>query len=543
VRLKLASMNAGAYLTPRGIAILVFALNLAACAKAVEPSRRATLIIATGQEPSSLNPLYLEGTIGYAISELGYSYLTNYDSRGNIVPDVTITVPSLANGGISANGKRVTYHLRRDVSWQDGAPLNSGDVIFSYRAIMNPLNAVPSRSCYDRVASIKAPGPYTVVVTFKRLYSPIVACFFGGDSNYPILPAHLLARYASLDRVAYNAAPVGSGPYRFTRWLRGDRLEMRPNPRYYAGRPAIARLSLRFIHDPSTTINQLLTNEVDATFFADASKIEILRAIPRHRIVVTPVPYFYTLSFNVTDPIAKNRAVRRSFALAIDRHDLVSKVTHGLYDADTAMRGLFTWASDPHAEGPRYDRRRARELLAKNGWITGADGVRIKNGRRLQVQLAFRTGSGVAAGFALLIVEYERAVGIEVTTKRYSPEEFLGHDGPLSQGRFQIALLSYQSNYDPDASWLLSCDQRAPNGSNYARYCDPAVDRALQLGIHVLARAARRRAYGFVQRQLLTDVPYDVLCQLSEVDVLPHRLQGYESPLLSPYGSVARWRL
>ena len=71
--------------------------------------------------------------------------------------------------------------------------LNSEDVILSYCAIMNPLNAVPSRSCYDRVASIKASGPYTVVVTLKHLYSPIVACFFGGDSNYPILPAHLLA--------------------------------------------------------------------------------------------------------------------------------------------------------------------------------------------------------------------------------------------------------------------------------------------------------------------------------------------------------------
>ena len=182
------------------------------------------------------------------------------------------------------------------------------------------------------------------------------------------------------------------------------------------------------------------------------------------------------------------------------------------------------------AEGPPYAPRRARELLAKDGWITGADGIRVKNGRRLQVQLAFRTGSNVAAGFALLIVEYERGVGIEVTTKRYSPEEFLGQDGPLSQGRFQVALVSYQSNYDPDASWLLSCDQRAPSGGNYARYCDPAVDRALRLGIHVPARAARRRAYSFVQRQLITDVPYDVLCQLSEVDVLPLRLQGYESP-------------
>ncbi len=513
-----------------------------ACTRTGVPPRPPALVIAVAQEPVSLNPLYLQGTIGYAISELGYTYLTNYDSNGNVVPDVAVTVPTLANGSISSDGERIIYRLRRDVSWQDGAPLNSRDVVFTYRAIMNPLNAVPSRYGYDRVASVEAPGPYTVVVKLNRPYSPIIAYFFGGDSNYPILPAHLFARYTSLDRVAYNAAPIGSGPYRFTHWARGDRLELAANPRYHGGRPTIARISLRFIHDPSTTINQLLTNEVDATFFADVSRIATFRALPHHRIVATPVPYFTALTFNVADPITNAPAVRQAFALAIDRHALVAKVTHGVYGADTGMRGLFTWAFDPRAGSPRYDPQSAQALLAREGWIAGADGIRVKNRRRLQLQLAFRAGSDIDAGFVALISENERAVGIDVTTKRYSREEFIAQNGPLSQGRFQVALFTYQSTYDPDASWLLSCDQRAPNGFNFARYCNPAVDRALQRAVYLFDRATRRRAYSFVQRQLLTDVPYDFLCQVSEIDVLPSNLEGYERPLLSPYNSVGRWR-
>ena len=514
-----------------------------ACTNTGAPPRRpAALVIAVAQEPVSLNPLYLQGTIGYAISELGYTYLTNYDSYGNVVPDVAVTVPTLANGSISSDGKRIIYRLRRNVSWQDGAPLNSRDVVFTYRAIMNPSNAVPSRYGYDRVASVEAPGPYTVVVKLKRPYSPIVAYFFGGDSNYPILPAHLLARYTSLDRVPYNAAPIGSGPYRFSRWVRGDRLELAANPHYYGGRPAISRISLRFIHDPSTTINQLLTNEVDADFFADVSRIAIFRALPHHRIIVSPGPYFSALTFNVVDPIMSTPAVRQAFALAIDRHALVAKVAHGAFDADAGMRGLFTWAFDPRAGSPRYDPQRAQALLAREGWIAGTDGIRVKSGRRLQLQLAFRAGSDIDAGFVSLIVENERAVGIDVTTNRYSREEFIAQSGPLSQGRFQVALFTYQSTYDPDASWLLSCDQRAPNGFNYARYCNPAVDRALQRGVYVFDRNARRHAYRFLQRQLLTDVPYDFLCQVSEIDALPSNLEGYERPLLSPYNSVARWR-
>jgi peptide/nickel transport system substrate-binding protein len=190
-----------------------------------------------------------------------------------------------------------------------------------------------------------------------------------------------------------------------------------------------------------------------------------------------------------------------------------------------------------------YDPQRAEALLTREGWIPGIDGIRIKNGRRLQLQLAFVASSGIASGFASLIVEYERAVGIDVTTKQYGIEEFVASGGPLSQGRFQVALVSYLSTYDPDASWLLSCNQRAPEGFNFARYCNPAIDHALQRGIYLFDRGARRRTYSFVQRQLLTDMPYDFLCQRSEIDVIPSRLAGYEHPLLSPYNSVARWSL
>ena len=272
----------------------------AACARAgPPPSRPGTLVIAVLQEPASLNPLYLQGGIGHAISELSYTYLTNYDSNGNVVPEVAVTVPSLTNGGISPDGKRIVYHLRRDVSWQDGA---HAELARRYLHVSRDHGPIERRSVslwlrprrFRRGAqSVHGDLEAQKAVFANRRY------FFGGDSNYPILPAHLLAQYASLDRVAYNAAPIGSGPYRFMRWVRGDRLEMSANPRYYAGRPAIGRISLRFIHDPSTTINQLLTNEVDATFSADVSQIAALRCIPHHRIVITPIPSFCALSFNV----------------------------------------------------------------------------------------------------------------------------------------------------------------------------------------------------------------------------------------------------
>ncbi len=123
-------------------------------------------------------------------------------------------------------------------------PLSARDVVFTYKSATNPANALPAQSGYDAIASVSAPSRYVVSVTLKRPYAPIVATFFGGDGR-PILPAHLLEKYANLNAVPFNTAPIGSGPYRVASWKRGDRLELVANDRYFAGTPKIAHLSIR----------------------------------------------------------------------------------------------------------------------------------------------------------------------------------------------------------------------------------------------------------------------------------------------------------
>ncbi|HEY5348818.1 MAG TPA: peptide ABC transporter substrate-binding protein [Candidatus Lustribacter sp.] len=499
------------------------------------------LVIAMRKEPISLNPLLLEGTDSYAYSELLFSYLTNYRSDGRVVGDIAREVPSIANGGISDGGTRITYRLRRGVRWQDGAPLTAADVVFTYHAIMNPANDVPERYGYDVVASIAAPDPYTVVITLKRPFSPIIGYFFGGDSNNAILPAHLLRERHDLNTAAFNAQPVGSGPYRFDRWDRGDHVTLTANGSYYAGRPRIGRLVLPFISSDSTTISELQTGEVDAAFMLDASRIAELRAIPDHRVIVTPVPYFYAISFNLQDPLTSDLAVRQAIALAIDRRALTRKISRGVYRADTAMRGLFTWAYDPAADKAVYDPAQARAVLARDGWTQGRGGIATKHGRALRLQLSYAAGSDITSRFAVAIAAAVRAVGIDMTLRSYERGQFVETDGPLIQGRYQVSLYDYQGGYDPDASWLLSCGERSPHGLNVSRYCNADVDRLLERGAASYDRAARAAVYRQVQRRIARSLPYYFLCQISEVDVIPAQLGGYAPPLLSPFNSAASW--
>ena len=218
------------------------------------------------------------------------------------------------------------------------------------------------------------------------------------------------------------------------------------------------------------------------------------------------------------------------------------KAFHGLYDARTGMRGLFGWAFDPRAGNIPYAPAAAAALLASDGWIAGADGIRSKAGHRLGIRLIDYTGIQGEDVLATIIAAQERAIGIDVIRQRYSRQTFFSLTGPLYSERYQVALYYFQSNWDPDVSWEFGCNQRPPNGFNTPYYCNRAVDRALAHAVTVFDREARLRDYSFVQRQVLKDLPYYFLCQLSEIDIIPLRLRGYERPLLSPFNSVAHWR-
>src|SRR5579862_7735144 len=197
------------------------------------------LRIGISTEPNSLSPLLALNDYEQFVDRLIFDVLVTVDAGGRrLVPRLATQVPTLANGGISKDGLTITYHLRRNVRWHDGVPFTSKDVVFSWHAVLNPANNVLSRRGYDQVASMATPDDYTVVMHMKRLYAPAIDTIFGeSDTPFCILPAHLLAQYPNLNQVPFNAAPVGTGPFKFARWLRSDRIVLTANASYFRGAP------------------------------------------------------------------------------------------------------------------------------------------------------------------------------------------------------------------------------------------------------------------------------------------------------------------
>ena len=518
------------------------AMLAAACA-APSPPPGTRLVIAQLREPSSLNPLLIDGSVAEALGALSFSYLVAVDERGRLVPDIATAVPTLANGGISRDGLRVTYRLRRGVRWHDGAPLTARDVAFTYRAVMNPRNNVPTRLGFDQIAAIAAPDDVTVRVTLKRPFAPFVTYFLEPE-NFPILPAHLLEHLRSLNDAPYNQLPVGSGPYRVTQWIRGDRMTLSANASYWRGAPAISTIVVRFIANQETIVTGLRAHEIDATFDLDPAGESLARAqLPNATVRAYPIYGFEALIFNTRAESVADARIRRAVIALLDRDALVRKVSHGTLRAADAPRGLFGWAYEPRIRPPAYDERAAEALLEDAGVSSDVHGTRWYRGKPLVIDLAYDNASALARGAAVVAQEGAARAGIGVRLRGYPPLLFHAFDAaaPLAGGRFAIALDTVLTGYDPETSWFLRCDQAPPAGSNYARWCDRAADAAQNDALATFDDARRRADYRTVQERVAADVPVAFLWSTAGLAVTPRGFRITPSPE-TPYWNCFAWR-
>jgi peptide/nickel transport system substrate-binding protein len=478
------------------------------------------------------------------LGALVFSFLVTVDEHGRLVPDAAVAVPTQENGGISKDGLRITYHLRPGIRWQDGVPLTSADCAFTYEAIENPHNDLPSRAGYDEIRSVTTPDPATVVVTLKAPFSPITDAFLAPDYNYPILPKHLLARYADLNENAFNEHPIGSGPFRVVRWARGDHLTLERNADYFRGEPKTARIEIKFIPSYDTIVQQLQTHEIDAAPALAPFTYPRLERLERTRVVLTPEAGMVAVYFNTKSAVVGDARVRRALIEALDVPALLRDATYGVELPGDPMRGLFGWAYHPE-KPPPFDLAGANALLDAAGWHRTASGVREKAG--VPLALRYVASTATSAIYATTIQQALARVGADVSIKTFAPQLFFAPGamgGPVFGGKYDLSVLTiYTGAGDPDTSPYLGCDQIPPSGFNLAAFCDGPLERAQRDDATTFDRARRERDMAVVERRLLDTLPIDVLAQLRQVTAVNDRMRGFSPTPLTPYARTWEWSL
>jgi peptide/nickel transport system substrate-binding protein len=464
-----------------------------------------TLRYADVQDVSNLDPLLRLEAVGTDLDMFIYGFFFNIDDKMRYVPELATEVPTPANGGISKDGLTITYHLRHGVKWQDGAPFTAHDVVFTTHAILNPANNIESRSGWDQIASVEAVGDYEVKFHLKKLYAPAVATYFSESGLYPVLPAHLLEKYADVNHAPFNDHPIGTGPFKFVKWVHGDRIELAANPGYWRGAPKLRRIIYKVIPNEVTILTQLKTHEIDAWFRAPSNMYGQLKDLPGHRLQMTPSLIFSHIDFNMKNPLFADIRVRRAINYGIDKHAIIEKITHGVGLPAYSDVAPLSWAYDTDVMHYDFDPAKARSLLFQAGWAPGPDGILRKDGQSLTLTLSTVAGSANGVAVDTLVQESLKGLGVDVVLKDYPAGLFFDsaqNGGILNAGKYDMASFSWVAGVDPDDSSLYMCDMFPPAGQNNLFWCDPTLDAAERGALGTYDQIARKKYYAVIQREL-----------------------------------------
>jgi len=538
------TLNVGVY---RVSAALLAVALLCGCSKSGSSATQAvhthSLTIADGSgDVDSLNPhLFTEMSLGF-ISELSQAYLVKYDAQNRPYPELVTEVPTQANGGISKDGKVITWHIRKGVRWSDGAPFNADDVVFSTKVVLNPANNEVGRDGWNLIKRMDEPDKYTVVYHLSRPYSPYLPTFFGSaGANPDVLPKHILAKYPNINHVPYNAKPVGIGPFRIVAWHRGDNIEMEANPYYFRGQPKIKHITYKLIPSIDTLSTLVQTGEVELWPLVPSSYLDRMLALKKLKTQIQTSPFYTHLDFNVTRPLVSDLRVRQAIQYAINRVDLAQKVSHGHAVVQESVLPTVNPLAPKDIPLVPYDPAKANQLLDAAGWKMGPGGIRVKNGTRLSLQFPYYTGSASADNTVEYVRQNLHAVGIDIQTRKYAPATFFApyqQNGIVYGGKWDMTMFSWQSLPVADISNNWECNQIPPNGQNVTHFCNKDLDAMLEALKGTYDETQQRKILDKELKLIADNVPTIVLSVPEVGYTYDARLTGFNPGAWTPFDNM-----
>ena len=473
-------------------------------------------------DPVGLNPVISTHAPTSWLAQLWAAWLFRYDENFAPVPELATTVPTLENGLVSKDGKRIVFKLRPAL-WSDGVPFTSKDVAFSVAVVQDPRTNVTSRDGWELIERVETPDEHTAIFHLKQIYANFIPTFFTtGGANPCILPEHIV-RGQDPNRGPYNQRPVGIGPFVIDSWQRGQGVQLSANARYWKGLPKLKRIEYKVIPSADTLVTQMKTHELDLWVQMNPNYLNQVDGIEGTRIVRQPSVYWRHFDCNCSHPALAEIPVRQALNYAIDRQTIIAKALHGVGKINWSVFDPQLWAYDPHVKQYPFDLAKANGLLDAAGWKLGADGVRAKGGLRLHFDFALLSGDPAWDQIVELTRSTWQQIGVTFDTKTYLSSLYFAQyqdGGIVNAGKYDVCAFSWGNTPAPqDAVNLYAADMIPPRGQNSLRWLNPQVSAALHGTTRTLDRAEQIRLFGMAQRIIAEECPTFPLVQ--NVDLLP----------------------
>ncbi len=439
------------------------AAALAASSSPSPASGKVVLKIGWTSEPDNLNPFVGWATTTYEIWTINYNFLFGFDGQ-SMRPTLSLAdqFPTKANGGISADGKVWTIHLRPGVKWSDGQPLTAADVAFTYNYIVKNHMANLALTTTG-IASAKEIDPTTVQIICSQPKANMESIFL------PILPKHIWEHVSpqAAATTFLNSPPiVGSGPFYTTAFKKGSYVEMQRNPYYWGKKPTVDQIYFEMYQNPDTMVQDLKSGVLDGAWGIPVAQFSQLKAMSSiHTIAYNFFNWDYldlncsSLSSSTGNPVLRDASFRTALNYAIDRATLAKVAYDGLAAPATTIMPPDTWSDPDYHWQPPADEAYTFDIAKANQMLTAAgyplkNGVRLnKQGKPITLRLATTTDFQQGQVEAKLIAGWFQQLGLKITLQVMDDGAFLArmfnYKGTTFAPDFDMALSDWAGYGDP----------------------------------------------------------------------------------------------
>lgn len=518
-----------------------------AAAATPAPKAGGTVRITMNQEPDTLSVIFGGGLrVTNTINQTIYNGLWVVDEKGEFQPELAAEVPTVQNGGVSADGKTVTVKLRKDVKWADGKPFTAHDVKFNWDVILSPDTTVGKRTM-SQIEAFTVKDDFTFEWKFKSVLPSYLLLFSytGG-----VAPKHAFDGVAMKDIAKHDfwRKPFGTGPFRVTEWQAASHITLEPNPNHFKGKPKLDKLIFRITPDKNTQLAQLRAGETDIAVDLAESDIPEIEKVAGWKVFSVSGTNSDRFFLNNAEPgvadgskphfALSDKKVRQALQLGINKQELVDKV---LFGKTTVATGEYPkgspWAAD--VAPSKYDPERAKQLLEEAGWKPGADGIREKAGKKLTLTVRGVTGNKLRDDVAALIQAGWKKIGVDMQTNNVAASALVGSwetNGVVQRGTFDIAFYGTSPSVDARAFWDRFHSDNIPRdapgktgGSNNMRWRNAEVDKLSEQAEATLDVAKRKADYAKVQQIVAEEVPIIYLYARANLEAVSDKVVGPKS--------------
>ncbi len=477
----------------------------------------ATLTVPQLGEPKTLSPNFASDTMGFAPTSNVYSHLVAIDWGVN---KGTGAYSDLAESwSTSEDGKLVTFKLHKGAKWHDGKSVTAHDVKFTFDTIIR--KKYPAFVVLKNVKEITVPDDHTVVMELidpEVGFVPMLAQVSTWTAK--IYPRHLWENQDGFDSGPYVNAPIGSGPFKFSRWDKGGLVELEANKDYFRGPPKLDRLVFRQVTDVNVARAEFDSGRLQFLNYEYApplAEVAALQRDPKVKVVFTPSHFSRDIQINIKKAPLDKLQVRQAIAHAIDRDAMNRLAFAGLWK--TAVHASVESQGDlinRNARFPTFDRAKAEKLLDEAGLPRGPGGWRF------DVSVTNPNFPDCKAMMEVLVQQL-RQVGINAKLEQFDQATWFRRQ---SEKQFDISCYFTRYGPDPDA---FREHFMTGGGRNNMSYSNPELDAVAQRAATLQDKEERKRLYHRIQEIIVSDLPYINLFNEQKTTVIRAGWKGFNT--------------